>query len=77
MNAALNRKQTSVSLDATLIAQAKKLRVNVSRACEKGLVLELRKVREEQWLAENRDKLIAWGEWLERNGDPLEELRQF
>jgi antitoxin CcdA len=72
-----NRKPTNVSLDPKLVADAKAHGVNVSRACESGLVLELKKAREDRWKAENAHAIDGWNDWVRENGLPLEKYRQF
>lgn len=71
------RKATNVALDAKLVADAKAEGINLSRACEAGLAAELKKVREQRWLEENREAIAAWNEWTEKNGLILGEYRQF
>ena len=72
-----NRKPTNVSLDPRLVADAKAHGVNVSRACESGLVLELKRVREDRWKAENTSAIDGWNDWVREKGLPLEKYRQF
>jgi antitoxin CcdA len=55
------------------LKDAKALGVNISAAAEQGVRQALR----DAWLAENRDSMEAWGEWVEKNGLPLEEYRMF
>lgn len=71
------RKATNVSLDADLIEQARELDINISRACERGLVEQIAKARGERWLAENADAIASYNEWVERNELPLARYRQF
>ena len=71
------RKATNISIDAQVVADAKALGLNISKACERGLVTEIAAVRGERWLAENVGALEAWNVWIEENGLPLEEYRQF
>lgn len=71
------RKATNVSLDASLIEQARELDINISRACERGLVEQISKARGERWLAENFEALASSNEWVERNGLPLARHRLF
>ena len=73
----LRRKPTNVSLDATLVADAKALGINLSRACETGLAAELKATRERQWREENRASIDGWNEWVRINGLPLARYRQF
>ena len=71
------RRPTNISLDADLVQEAKAEGVNLSKACETGLEAELRRVKNERWLKENREALLAWNEWIEENGLPFEDHRQF
>lgn len=70
------RKATNLALDATLVADAKAEGINLSRVCEAGLAAELKKVREERWLEENREAIEAWNVWMEENELPLAQYRQ-
>jgi antitoxin CcdA len=71
------RRPANVSLDARMLAEAKALGINVSRACEGGLEAEIARVRREAWLAENGEALDSSNAWVEANGLPLADLRQF
>lgn len=71
------RRATNITLDASLIAEAKAAGINISQACENGLTRELKAAREAQWLAENKAALEGWNTWVEENGIPLEEYRMF
>lgn len=62
------RRPTNVSLDAELLAHAKELGINVSRACEQGLAEEVRRRREQRWREENRDALEAYNARIEKYG---------
>ena len=73
----LRRKPTNVSLDAALVADARALGINLSRACETGLAAELKAARERQWREENRASIDGWNEWVRVNGLPLARYRQF
>jgi antitoxin CcdA len=74
---ATNRKATSVSLDPLIVADAKAHGINVSRACETGLVIELKKAREKRWRSENAEAIAAANAYVERYGLPLEAHRLF
>jgi len=71
------RRAANLSLDAGLLAEARELGINVSRACEGGLANEIARVRRAAWLAENRDALDSSNAFAEANGLPLAALRQF
>ena len=72
-----NRRAANISLNADMLAEAKALRINISRACESGLEAEIARVRRETWLAENGQALDSSNAYAEANGLPLAALRQF
>jgi antitoxin CcdA len=74
---AMRRRGTNVSLDAELVAEARALGVNVSRACEQGLADQVKAARAEQWQRENADAIAEWNTYVEVNGLPLARYRQF
>jgi antitoxin CcdA len=76
LNAA-TRKAVNLSMDRTLLEEAKALEVNVSRAAELGLKAAVKKAKEEQWLAENMAAIEGYNQYIEENGLPLEKYRQF
>ena len=71
------RRPTNVSLNPELVSAAKEYGVNVSRACETGLVAELKKAREARWLEENREAIVGYNAWIEQNGIPFADRRKF
>jgi antitoxin CcdA len=71
------RKAANLSIDADVLAEAKALSVNISRAAEAGISDAVRKEKERRWKEENRETLESWNRWVEENGIPLAEYRQF
>ncbi|MEO5494277.1 MAG: type II toxin-antitoxin system CcdA family antitoxin [Sphingomonas sp.] len=71
------RRPTNLSIDARLVADARQLGINVSRASEDGLARELKAERERRWLEENREAIAAYNEWVKNNELPLAKYRQF
>lgn len=71
------RKAANLSIDAGLLAEAKSLSVNVSRAAEAGIAEAVRKEKERVWKEENREAIAQWSQWVEENGLPLAKYRQF
>jgi len=71
------KKATNVSISEALLADAKELQINVSRAAEAGLDRAIAEKRAEIWLQENRDALQSSNDYVERNGLPLAKYRQF
>jgi antitoxin CcdA len=68
---------TNVSLDAALVAEARELGVNISKASLAGLEMAVAKARRERWLQENAAALECWNDYVEAHGLPLSGLRQF
>lgn len=71
------RRPTNLSIDARLVADAKELGINVSRASEEGVARELKAERERRWLDENKEAIAAYNEWVKNNELPLAKYRQF
>lgn len=71
------RKAANVTLPEPLLAEAKALGVNLSQACERGLAETVAEARARKWLNDNRAGIEAWNEYVEANGVPLAEFRQF
>jgi antitoxin CcdA len=71
------RQATNLSLPADLVAEARALGVNLSRACETGLADAVRQARSAQWRAENAEAIQSYNDWIEKNGLPLDDLRLF
>jgi len=72
-----SRKPANLSIDADLLAEAKALNVNVSRAAETGIAEAVRKEKERLWKEENREAIEGWNAWVRENGLPLAKYRQF
>lgn len=72
-----NRRATSLTMDSQLLDDARALGVNVSRAAEAGLTAALKTARAEAWKRENADAIAYWNTYIEENGLPLAEFRQF
>lgn len=71
------RRPTNVTLDEHLVAAAKDLGINVSRACEQGLSEAVAAERIRRWQEETRDATDAYNDYLATYGLPLEQYRQF
>lgn len=71
------RHPTNVTLPENLLREARQLNINVSQACERGLVAEVTAAKAKQWLQENREGIAAWNAYIEGNGLTLAEFKQF
>ena len=77
MNKMNDRRPTNVSLPDHLVAEAKALGINVSRACESGVEAAVQVARGRQWKTENKAAFDAYNKWVDEHGLPLDEFRQF
>ena len=71
------RKSVNVLVDARLLAEAKALGVNLSRAADEGLVKAIRDARSLLWLEENRAAIEQNNRYFEEHGLPFAEYRGF
>lgn len=71
------RKPTNLSLDASLLTEAKALKVNLSRAAEDGVRSAVAAAKAAQWKVENAAALQSSSAYVEEHGLPLETYRQF
>ncbi|OYW45143.1 MAG: post-segregation antitoxin CcdA [Sphingomonadales bacterium 32-68-7] len=71
------RRPTNVSLDPVHLAEARELGINISQACERGLVATLAEERARRWKEENREAIEGWNRYFEEHGLPLEHYRTF
>ena len=71
------RKPTNLSLDTSLLAEAKELKVNLSRAAEEGVRRAVALAKAEQWKAVNAAALRSSNSYVDKHGLPLDRFRQF
>ena len=71
------RKPTNLSLDQKLLADAKSLKINLSRAAEAGIRNAVAESKAKIWKRENRKALDSSNAFVKENGLPLSDLRQF
>lgn len=72
-----SRKAVNISLDTGIVEAARNAGLNLSKVCEQALREATRKAMAEQWREHNRAGMEAWGDWIDRNGLPLEDHRAF
>ena len=70
----VRRRPVNLTVREDLVAAAKELGVNASRAAEEGLAAAVRTAREQAWLKENAEAIEYWNKWVEENGLPLKPL---
>lgn len=71
------RKPANVSLDIALVAEAKRLGVNISHAWEVGLNEQIAKERGWLWKEEKAAAMASSNSFVEQRGLPLGRHRQF
>ena len=71
------RKATNLSIDQSLLDEARALRINLSRAAEDGVARAVAQARAAQWQEEKAPALDSSNEWVNRNGLPLDRHRMF
>ena len=73
----LRRRGTNVSLDASLVEEAKALGISLSQSCEQGLAAAVKAERERRWLEENRSAIESNHAYLAKHGMPLARFRRY
>lgn len=73
----LRRRPSNLSLDADLVAEARALDINVSRAAEQGLARAVSEEKTRRWKEENREAMESSNEYVRQHGLPLEKYRLF
>ena len=76
-DASAPKRATNVSLNSDLLEQAKALRINVSRACERGPAEQIAELRDRCWLEENREAIESSNAYVEAHGLPLARHRPY
>lgn len=71
------RRAANLSLDPGLLAEARALGVNISRAAEDGLRSAVRAARAAEWQRTNAEALASSNAWADANGLPLAAYRPF
>jgi antitoxin CcdA len=71
------RRSTSMTLDSTLLDEARALGINISRAAEAGIAAELKTARTEAWRRENAEAIRNYNDYISQNGLPLSQYRMF
>lgn len=71
------RKPTNMTLDASLLAEARSLGVNLSQAAEAGVRRAVAEAKAAAWQREHADALASSNAWVDAQGLPLDQYRQF
>jgi antitoxin CcdA len=76
-NGSSPKRATNVSLNGRLLSEARALGINSSRACGRGLAMQIAEEHARSWLDENKAALASSNAFVERHGVPLARYRQF
>lgn len=73
----VNKKRTNLSIQATLLSEAKELGVNISASAENGIKMAIAHEKKNRWLQENQSAIQSSNLFVEENGLPLAKYRTF
>ncbi len=73
----MTKRATNLTVDPALLSEARGLGINLSATFEASLREAVRVRKAARWLEENRAALQSSNEWVEKNGLPLAQYRQF
>lgn len=71
------RKRTNLTLDPSLLTEARSFGVNLSQAAEAGVRRAVAAAKAEAWKRENAAALESSNAWADAHGLPLDQYRQF
>ena len=72
-----SRRAVNLTVNGTLVQEAKALEINLSREFEAHLTELVRQRKQEKWLAENSAALAAYNAHIERHGAFSDGIRGF
>lgn len=68
------KKATNLTVNSDLLSQAKALGINVSAVLEQSLAEQVRKLKAEAWVRENRTAIQAYNQDVESQGTFSQDL---
>ena len=71
------KKATNITLSADVLADARRLGINISQACDNYLRELVRREQERRWAEQHADFIAAYNRTVEAEGLPLEQWRGF
>lgn len=71
------KKATNLSLNSDLLKQSRALKINLSATLEQALKEKLAQTEAKKWVAENRNAIKAYNEFVEQHGCFGDEFRDF
>ena len=69
------KRAVNVFVDANLVDEARRMRINLSETLERRLRTIVRAEQEKRWLEENRAAIASINEFIDRNGLLASRLR--
>lgn len=71
------KKATNLSINSSLLAEAKGLKVNLSATLEKALEIELKEAKRANWLKDNKEAIENCNKLAEQHGLFADKFRKF
>jgi antitoxin CcdA len=67
-NSGAAKKPTNLSINSELLAEARRLKINLSAMLEQALEVEVRNAQRQKWLADNKKAIDTCNELAEKQG---------
>lgn len=71
------KKATNLTLNTEVLAEAKKLGINISKACDAYLESLVKQEKERRWQLENSEFIASYNKTVNEEGLPLDQWRTF
>ena len=71
------KKATNLTLNTEVLAEAKKLGINISKACDAYLESLVKQEKERRWKLENSEFIASYNKTVNEEGLPLDQWRTF
>jgi antitoxin CcdA len=71
------KRHTNLTLSSDVLIEAKKLGINISKACDGFLRELIRQEKELRWKADHAEYIAAYNQSVEVEGLPLDQWRSF
>jgi antitoxin CcdA len=71
------KKRTNLSINESLLNEAKELGINISNSAELGIKHALLERKKALWLKANQEAIDSSNEYVTQNGLPLDKFRHF
>ena len=71
------KKAKNLYVNSSLLDYAQQLDINVSRACEQGLLTQIAEIEARKWREENRVAIESSNQYVATHGLPLAKFQKF